>query len=124
MVDQDRTPKEADHEPSPPTEYETQRAQGDRRQQFVLVQPHQLRKPRQIAYSSQIGGIVPPGENPADVAVKESVLRWRMNILFGIRMKMMMSVFCGPPENALLRRRLGEQGEQELKRPAGRVGAM
>ena len=37
---------------------------------------------------------------------------------------MVMPVFGGPPDDALLRGGLGQEGEDELKRPARRIGAV
>lgn len=43
----------------------------------------------------------------------------RMDILFGIRMKMVVSVFGSPPQNAFLRATLRDECKCELKQPAG-----
>src|SRR5215207_7296232 len=63
-------------------------------------------------------------ENPAYVGIEESLVAWRVDIVLGVRMQVMMAVLGGPPENAFLRRALGEKGEDELESPAGAVSAM
>src|SRR5687767_8515577 len=47
-----------------------------------------------------------------------------MNVLFGIGMKVVVTVFCRPPEDTLLSGGLRQKREQELECPAGRIGAM
>src|SRR6476659_3908485 len=47
-----------------------------------------------------------------------------MDVLLGIGMQMVMPLLGRPPDDALLRGRLGHECENELKRPAGRIGAV
>ena len=47
-----------------------------------------------------------------------------MHVLLGIGMQMVMPVLGRPPQNTLLGATLSEEGEEELKDPAGRVGSM
>ena len=47
-----------------------------------------------------------------------------MHILLGIGMQMVMPVLGSPPQDAFLRARLRQERQEELKDPAGGVGAM
>ena len=64
------------------------------------------------------------GENPSQMAVNEAVVSRRMHVLQAIGVQVVMTMLGGPPQNAFLRARLGQKREDELKRPAGRIGAM
>ena len=90
----------------------------DRRQKLEFVQPHQLRIRRKVRNLRQIGRIVLPIENPADVAVNEALLAWRMHVFLRIGVKMVMSMFRSPPKDAFLGAALREESKNELKRPA------
>ena len=63
-------------------------------------------------------------ENPADMAVDEALMARRMHVVFGVRMQMVVPMFGGPPQHALLGGALREKREDELKHPAGRIGAV
>ena len=88
------------------------------------MQPPQLGKGRKIRDLHQVGLIVLSSENPADMAVDEPLVPGRMHISTCIGMQMVVTVLCRPPQNALLSAALGENGKDELKYPAGRVGSM
>jgi hypothetical protein len=57
-------------------------------------------------------------ENPADVAVNEALLAWRMHVFLRIGVKMVMSMFRSPPKYAFLGTALGEERKSELERSA------
>src|SRR5678815_2081105 len=58
------------------------------------------------------------------MAVDESVVPRRMHVVPGIGIQMMMAVLGSPPDDALLRRCLGHERKNELKRPACRIRAV
>src|SRR5262249_44691575 len=72
----------------------------------------------------EIGGTVPPREDPSHMAVEEALAPRRMHVARGVGMPMMMPMLGRPPEDALLGAGLGEQGEDELEQPAGGIGAV
>jgi hypothetical protein len=47
-----------------------------------------------------------------------------MHVMLGVGMPVVMPVYGGPPEDALLRGGLGQEGEKELESPARGIGAM
>ena len=55
VVDEHRAPDEADDEAGPAGNEETEDGEGDRRNHFVFVQPHQLGIARQIRNLGQVG---------------------------------------------------------------------
>ncbi|GAB9244781.1 hypothetical protein BDS110ZK12_53150 [Bradyrhizobium diazoefficiens] len=67
-------PHKSDHEPRPPGNQEAQTREHDRRQQLQPVQPHQLGIRRQIRYLHEVGRIVLPVKDPAEMTVHEALV--------------------------------------------------
>jgi hypothetical protein len=47
-----------------------------------------------------------------------------MHVVLGVGMQVMVAMLGGPPQHALLHAALRHEGQDELKRPAGRIGAV
>src|SRR5262245_41200001 len=124
VVDEDGAPEEADHETGPAADQPTQHPEPDRRNEFVPMQPHQLGIAREIGNLDEVGLAVTTSEDPADMAVPEALVARRVNVALGVGKQVMMAVLGGPPQHALLRRALRQQGKNELEGAAGREGAM
>src|SRR5262245_32145903 len=88
------------------------------------MQPHQLGIAREIGNLDEVGLAVTASKDPADMAVPEALVARRMNVALGVGKQVMMAVLGGPPQHALLRGALRQQGENELEGAAGREGAM
>ncbi len=63
-------------------------------------------------------------EDPPHMAIDKSLVAGRMHVGLGVRVQVMMPMLGGPPQHALLRRRLRQHREHELECAAGREGAM
>src|SRR6266700_133508 len=122
VIDEDGAPEEADHEPGPTSDENAKGSHRDRRQDLQFMQPYQFGIRRKVGYFHEVGGVVLSREDPADMTVDEAPLPGRMHVSLGIRMQMVMPMFGSPPQNALLSAALGEEGKDELKQPARRVG--
>ncbi len=61
-------------------------------------------------------------EDPAQMRIHETRMHRRMHVEFGVGVAVVVAVLGGPPEHALLRRRLRQHGQHELHRTAGLVG--
>src|SRR5262245_25208401 len=88
------------------------------------MQPHQLGIAREIGNLDEVGLAVTASKDPADMAVPEALVARRMNVALGVGKQVMMAVLGGPPQHALLRGALRQQGKNELEGAAGREGAM
>src|SRR6185437_7477943 len=124
MIDRDRAPEEADDQPRPASDGETEDGERERRRQFVTVEPHQLRITGEIRHPGEIGHLLAAGENPAEVTVDETEAARRMNVELRIGMEVVVAMVGRPPQNALLRRRLRHGGENQLEGAAGLIGAV
>ena len=124
MIDEHRAPEEADHKAGPAGDEDRQQGEHDRRHELVLVQPHQFRIAGEIGDLDQIRHIVLAGKNPAEMTVDEALMSWRVDVGLRIRMQVMMAMLGCPPQHAFLGRALRQDGERELERAAGPVGAM
>ena len=124
MIKQHRAPQESDDQAGPARDEKAEHSDSHRRQHLEFVQPHQLGKRRKIRDLHQVGRIVLSSEDPADMAVDEPLVPGRMHISPCIRVQMMVTVLCRPPQNAFLCAALGENRNDELKHPARRVGSM
>src|SRR6185295_18357745 len=94
------------------------------RQEIPSLQPANLREPREIRDAGEVRPAVATGEDPAHVRPPEAALDRRMDVLRLVRVPVVLAVMSRPPEDAFLRARHRQPGEQELKDPAGLVGAM
>ena len=65
---QHRTPDKADHQPRPSRDPKTEKPEDHRWDLLEPVQPPQFGKGRKIRHLDQIGRIVLPEKNPADMA--------------------------------------------------------
>src|SRR5438876_485657 len=91
---------------------------------MVSVQPAQFRIYFEVANQAAVVFIVIIGKNPADVRPPESGSDRGMDIFLIVRMAMVVSVMCGPPQDALLDARLREKGHEELRRPIQFIRSM
>ncbi|MGY4327142.1 hypothetical protein ACVWWG_001559 [Bradyrhizobium sp. LB7.2] len=124
VIDQHGAPQEADDEAGPSGNQEAEPRQRNGRQEFQPMQPHQLRIGGEIADLHEVGPVVLPVKNPAEMTVEKAPVTRRMHVVFGVGMEMMVSMLGRPPQNAFLRGALGEPGQDELKHPAGRKSPM
>src|SRR6476469_2787736 len=124
VIDQHGAPQEADDETGPSANQETERSQRDGWQEFQAMQPHQLRIGGEISDFHEVGAIVLPVKNPAEMTVEEASMTRRMHVVFGIGMQMMMSMLGRPPQNAFLRGALRKPGQDELKHSTGSKSPM
>ena len=124
VIDQHGAPEEAHHQARPAADEKTDHAQHDGRHELVPVQPHQLGIAGEIGDLYEIGGVVPAGKDPAQMAVDEPGVARRMHVLVGIRMQVMVPMLGRPPQHALLRGALRQDREHELEGAAGRIGAV
>jgi hypothetical protein len=124
VIDQHRAPEEADYQAGPAGNEKANDTEGDRWQEFKLVQPHEFWIAHKIGYLHQVGLGMPARKNPSHVAVEKAAAPGRMHVQLGIGMQVVVPVLGGPPQNALLRAAQGEKCEDELKHSAGGVGPM
>src|SRR5437867_3536989 len=124
VIEEHGAPEESDHQARPAADQPAQETKRDRGSELEFVQPPQFGKAREIGDLDEVGLGVPADEDPADVAVPEALVAWRMDVMLGVGMQVMMAVLGRPPQYALLGGALRQQGENELERAAGRVSAM
>ena len=124
MIDQHGAPEKTDDQSRPSADQQAQRAERDRGNQLESMQPHQFRIAGEIGDLDQVGLVMPPGKNPSQMAVQETLVAGRMHVAFGVGMQMMVAMLRRPPQDALLRRALRQHREHELNRAAGRIRAM
>ena len=124
VIDGDRAPEEADDEPRPAGDGEAEDGEHESRDLFVAVEPHQLGIFGEIRDPIDVHRLLAAGEDPADMTVDKSGVAGRMNVEFGVGMEVVVAMVGRPPQDALLRRRLRERGENELEDPAGLISAV
>ena len=81
-----------------------QRADGDRYQERITVQPAQLRVFGEVLDLVVLGIQILVAQGPADVGPEEAVQGGRVDVSLLIRVAVVVAVDRRPPENALLRR--------------------
>ena len=91
------------------------RAKHRRRHYVIFVQPAQFREFRKIADVIHARVVVFVGENPADVRPEKAEQRGRVQIQFLVGIAVMVAMMGRPPQHALLRRRHGHEGDDELE---------
>lgn len=91
---------------------------------MIFVQPAQLRIFREVTDVIQAGVIVFVGNDPANMRPEKAKKRGGVKIIFLIGKTMMMTVMCGPPQDALLRGGHGHEGNDKLEDAAGLESAM
>ena len=124
MIEHHRAPEEAHDKARPPGNKEANDGQRNGWHLLVSVQPAQFGIAGQIGHLGQIGLVVFLVEDPAEMAVDETLAARRMHIVFGVGMQVVMAMLGSPPQHTLLAAGLGKAGEQELHRTAGAVGAV
>src|SRR5215468_601985 len=124
VIHQYGTPEEPDNKARPSADQQAENGKNDRGHPFVPVQPHQFRIAREVGNLHEVGRVVPGGEDPPDMAVQETLVTGRMDVLYSVGMQMMVPVLCGPPQHTALRGTLRQGGKHKLSGAAGRVGAM
>jgi hypothetical protein len=78
----------------------------------------------EISHAGEVCLILAAGEDPADVTINKAEVARRMNVELRIGMEMVVAMVRRPPQHALLRRRLRNECENELKDPRGLIGAV
>src|SRR5205823_4297755 len=91
---------------------------------MVPVQPAQLRVTAPVMNDRPVSLLVVLGENPADMRPPKTVSPWRVRILGGVRMAMVLAVVSGPPKRSLLHSAASQTGQHKLKPSARLIGAM
>jgi len=74
VIDEHRTPEEADHQARPAVNEKTENAKDDGGNEFELVQPHQLGMTSEIGNFDKVGRGVASGKNPPDMTVQEALV--------------------------------------------------
>src|SRR5271170_7148116 len=92
--------------------------------EVVFVQPSEFGEFGEVADVVEARFVVTVGKNPADVRPPKAEQGGRMEVVFLVRIAMMMPVMSGPPEHSFLRGRHRHPGDDELKPAAGLEGAM
>jgi len=90
----------------------------------VLVEPAKLREFGEIGDVVEARVVVFVGDDPADVRPEETEESGRVDVVFLIGEAMMVPMVGCPPEDALLRRGHGHEGDNELEDAAGLEGTM
>ena len=90
----------------------------------IAVQPEQLGIAGEVGHLRQVGGIVLPGENPADMGIEEAAVTRGVNVVLRVGMDVVVAVLGRPPQHALLGGALREAGEDELECPTRGEGAV
>ena len=67
---------------------------------------------------------VAPVEDPAEVTIEKAVVARRVHVFLRVGEEMVLAMLGRPPEDALLRRALRNNSEDELESPARFVGAV
>ena len=97
------------------SETEIQRdAVEDGREVLVLVEPYELGVLREVRHAGVVRLLVVRREDPADVRPPEPALHRAVDVFRPVRIPVVVAMVGGPPEHALLRRGLAEDGQQEL----------
>lgn len=101
-----------------------QGAQDGGRYHVILVKPAQLRELRQIfdQFRARVDEL--RTQDPSYVSVVNSMNNWRMDILFGVRVPVVMPVVRSPPDWTLLCSGGSKETQHELKRSACLVRAV
>ncbi len=76
--------------------------QRDRHQDVETVQQLQLGELQQVADAGQVGLEVTARQEPAHVAPDEAALDRRVNVVLGVRERVVMTVVRSPPDRAAL----------------------
>ena len=88
------------------------------------MKPHQLRVLGEVAHLHEIDRVVLACEDPAHMRKEEAGVPGRMHVVLGIREQVVVPVLGSPPQHALLGGTLSKTCENELERPARRIGAV
>src|SRR5215208_137963 len=73
VIEQNRAPQESDHQARPTCDEKTEYGECNRRQDFEFVQPQQLGELGKIRDFHQVGPVVLPIENPAEMAIEKTL---------------------------------------------------
>src|SRR5439155_25064513 len=91
---------------------------------MVLVQPAEFRIDLEVAYQAFVIFVEFVRQNPADMRPPESSADWRVDVVFIVRVTMVVSMMRRPPQDALLRAGLREKRHQKLEGAAELVRTM
>lgn len=85
-----------------------------RRNEMKAIQPAKFWVFREILDPSPVGFVIGIAQDPARMRPPETVANRGVDVLSLVREAVMVPVVSGPPESALLRAGLGEEGHEEL----------
>src|SRR5438093_8165922 len=91
---------------------------------MITVQPAEFRIDLEVTYQSFVIFVKFVRQNPADMRPPESSADWRVDVVFIIRVAVMVSMMRRPPKDALLRAGLREKRHQKLEGAAELVRPM
>ena len=115
---------EAPEEESPPTDEIEDHGEDHGRHEVIFIEPAQLGVLREVADVFETSVVVLVGDEPADMRPEKAKQRGGVEIVFGVRIAVVMAVMRGPPEDALLAGGHGQPGDDELEDAAGLEGAV
>src|SRR5579883_191309 len=110
---------EAPDEEGPAANQENDRRENHWRHHVVFVEPAEFGEFGKVGYVIQASLVVAVRNDPADMRPEETKESRRMQVVFLVRIAMMVTVMRRPPKYAFLSGGHGHEGDDELKSAAG-----